>query len=139
MPTNLTRRGILKALGIGAAALAAEPILEPARKLWFVPSNAPVGSRIERLDRVTARTWSLKLDVPPDAPDDPKQAVLEALFKRCRSQKDLEDLRIAAKFAETLFVGKEREELIARLQGRVPGGIYWDHDYDTSVATVILT
>lgn len=41
----LTRRSFLTALGIGAAALAIE---EPVRKLWFVGSNAPVGSRIER-------------------------------------------------------------------------------------------
>jgi len=53
----LTRRGFLQALGIGAAAAAlpalpeTDPeLLEPRRKLWAVPSNAPVGSRIERVD-----------------------------------------------------------------------------------------
>jgi hypothetical protein len=40
-----TRRSILKAFGIGAAGLILE---EPIRKMWFVPSNAPVGSRIEQ-------------------------------------------------------------------------------------------
>lgn len=45
-----TRRGFLQALGIGAAAVAAETLVEPARKLWFVGSTAPVGSRIERVD-----------------------------------------------------------------------------------------
>jgi len=45
---SVTRRGILKALGLGAATLALEPILEPvAKKMWFVPSTAPVGLRIE--------------------------------------------------------------------------------------------
>jgi hypothetical protein len=48
---SVTRRGILKALGLGAATLALEPILEPvAKKMWFVPSTAPVGSRVERLE-----------------------------------------------------------------------------------------
>lgn len=76
MPTQLTRRGILKALGIGAAAAIIE---EPIRKLWFVPSTAPVGSRIEYLegygddlevpspgghiDRMVARQWALKLEL----------------------------------------------------------------------------
>lgn len=45
----LGRRGFLKALGIGATAIAAEELLEPVRKIWVVPSNAPVGSRIERV------------------------------------------------------------------------------------------
>ena len=42
----MNRRDFLKALGIGTAALA----IEPARKMWFVPSTAPVGSRVERLE-----------------------------------------------------------------------------------------
>jgi len=51
MAAQLTRRSILKALGIGTAALALEPILEPvAKKMWFVPGTAPVGSRIERIE-----------------------------------------------------------------------------------------
>jgi hypothetical protein len=44
----LTRRTFLAALGIGAAAVAIE---EPVRRMWFVPSSAPVGSRVERLTR----------------------------------------------------------------------------------------
>jgi hypothetical protein len=41
----MNRRGFLTALGIGATAVA----IEPVRKLWFVGSNAPVGSRGERV------------------------------------------------------------------------------------------
>lgn len=44
MTIETTRRGFLKFLGIGAASAIIE---EPVRKLWFVGSNAPVGSRIE--------------------------------------------------------------------------------------------
>lgn len=44
MTIETTRRGFLKFLGIGAAAAIIE---EPVRKLWFVGSNAPVGSRVE--------------------------------------------------------------------------------------------
>lgn len=44
----LSRRGFLGLLGLGAAGVAADQLIEPVRKLWFVPSNAPVGSRIER-------------------------------------------------------------------------------------------
>lgn len=40
---SLSRRGFLKAMGVGAAAV----VIAPAPKLFFVPSNAPVGSRIE--------------------------------------------------------------------------------------------
>lgn len=50
-----TRRSILQALGIGTAALISEPLTQlteltqPRKKLWFVPSTAPVSSRIERV------------------------------------------------------------------------------------------
>jgi len=44
----LTRRGVLGLLGLGSAGVAAEQLIEPVRKLWFVASNAPVGSRVER-------------------------------------------------------------------------------------------
>jgi hypothetical protein len=43
----LTRRRFLTALGLGAAAAAVPAVLAPERKLWFVPSNAPVGGRVE--------------------------------------------------------------------------------------------
>lgn len=46
----LNRRDFLKALGIGAAAVAAPVLVEPVRKLWFVGSTAPVGSRVERVE-----------------------------------------------------------------------------------------
>jgi hypothetical protein len=111
MTTNITRRGILKALGIGSLALAAEPILEPARKLWFVGSNAPVGSRIERLDAATARAWSLKLNI---------------------SEEDLEDsrfdelIRAAREMKKTMYAQLERDmarELRSQhLYGQAAGG-----------------
>lgn len=41
----MNRRDFLRLFGLSAAGLA----IEPVRKLWFVPSNAPVGSRVERL------------------------------------------------------------------------------------------
>jgi hypothetical protein len=43
---NTTRRGFLKLLGLGAAATAAGvllPEVEPVRRYWAVPRNAPVG------------------------------------------------------------------------------------------------
>lgn len=46
MTIETTRRSFMKYLGVGAAAAIIE---EPVRKLWFVGSNAPVGSRIERV------------------------------------------------------------------------------------------
>jgi len=99
MTTQLTRRGILKALGIGTLALAAEPILEPARKLWFVSSNAPVGSRIEQpvweppfvieeevgseaIDRYIARTWSLKLQITEEDLYDPREDEIKNAAQR---------------------------------------------------------
>lgn len=45
----LTRRRFLSFLGAGIATAATPAIVEPVRKLFFVPSNAPVGSRVERL------------------------------------------------------------------------------------------
>lgn len=59
----LNRRDFLRAMGVGALTAAAPALIEPERKLWFVGSNAPVGSRVERLDRVTAREWALKIDI----------------------------------------------------------------------------
>lgn len=50
----MNRRDFLKALGIGTAALA----IEPARKMWFVPSTAPVGSRVERFNGWELRALS---------------------------------------------------------------------------------
>jgi hypothetical protein len=47
----MNRRDFLRLVGIGAAAVA----IEPARKLWFVGSNAPVGSRVERVNAAIAR------------------------------------------------------------------------------------
>src|SRR5690349_3524999 len=62
----MNRRDFLKALGVGAAAVVIE---EPVRKLWFVGSNAPVGSRIERVDYnfpVMARSpWGHTYGGPP--------------------------------------------------------------------------
>lgn len=45
----MNRRDFLRLMGLGAAA----PLLvEPVRRMWFVPSSAPVGSRVERLEGV---------------------------------------------------------------------------------------
>lgn len=55
----MNRRGFLKALGIGALAAAAPELIEPVRKLWFVPSSAPVGSRVERLELGYDPTWDI--------------------------------------------------------------------------------
>jgi len=72
----LNRRDFLKVLGIGVLGTAAPVILEPERKMWFVPSSAPVGSRVERLtaERTFAglvprdgETWS-NVAGPPVAP-----------------------------------------------------------------------
>ena len=103
MTTHLTRRGILKALGIGTLALAAEPILEPARKLWFVSSNAPVGSRIERAEGYqigdSIDRWSA------------------TSFAECScSQADLDALRVAARRAEFVFTEAERSAILVALQ-----------------------
>lgn len=118
MTTHLTRRGILKALGIGAAALALEPILEPQKKLWFVPSSAPVGSRIETLgtpalDRYIARTFKLQLDLAEEEDRDFREDLLRKLWHKVRSQKDLDTLRAAARTVETLYHGAEREKFMA--------------------------
>jgi len=99
----LTRRGILKALGIGAAALAAEPILEPARKLWFVGSNAPVGSRIERVDPEVSYvlgTYALKLQLAQE--DLERQELLNKLWTKVRSQEDLDLVRQTSRLVEAL-------------------------------------
>lgn len=44
----LTRRHVLGLLGAGAASAALPAALAPERRIWQVPSNAPVGSRLER-------------------------------------------------------------------------------------------
>jgi hypothetical protein len=106
MTTTITRRGILKALGIGAAVVAAEPMLstlEPVRKLWFVGSNAPVGSRIERVDPEVSYvlgTYALKLQLAQE--DLERQELLNKLWTKVRSQEDLDTLRLAARLAEAL-------------------------------------
>ncbi len=45
----ITRRSFLRALGIGAAAVAAPAILMPERRIWQVSMNAPV--------RCASRDW----------------------------------------------------------------------------------
>jgi hypothetical protein len=101
MTTQLTRRSILKALGIGTAALALEPILEPvAKKIWFVPSTAPVGSRIEAwptnsLDRYVARTFQLSLEIAEE--DDPR---FNDILRAARAQKRAIWLQQERDFAE---------------------------------------
>lgn len=49
---TITRRRFLSFLGAGIATAATPAIVEPVRKLFFVPSNAPVGSRVERFEGV---------------------------------------------------------------------------------------
>jgi hypothetical protein len=47
---SMNRRDFLKLIGIGSAVAAVpELIAEPVRRIWQVSSNAPVGSRIERV------------------------------------------------------------------------------------------
>lgn len=64
----MNRREFLKAMGLGGLALVAPEIIEPERKLWFVPSNAPVGSRVERLGLGYNPAWDIgygdDLEVP---------------------------------------------------------------------------
>lgn len=49
----MNRRDFLRGLLASGIATAATPaIVEPVRKLFFVPSNAPVGSRVERFEGV---------------------------------------------------------------------------------------
>src|SRR5262245_48492973 len=44
----MNRRDFLKLISLTTAAVAAAPLIEePRRKLCFVPSSAPVGSRVE--------------------------------------------------------------------------------------------
>lgn len=50
----MNRRDFLKLLGVGAAAALIE---EPVRKMWFVPSTAPVGSRVERVDPMSDHVY----------------------------------------------------------------------------------
>ena len=61
-----SRRRFLSLLGLGTAAAAVPAIATPfVRRVWAVPSNAPVGSRVELVDtgrleplRITAETWA---------------------------------------------------------------------------------
>jgi hypothetical protein len=56
----MNRRDFLKGLGLGALYAAAPAILAPPeKKMWFVPSSAPVGSRVERLSE---RLWCQQID-----------------------------------------------------------------------------
>lgn len=68
----MNRRDFLRALGLGAVAVAAEPLVEPVRRMWFVPSTAPVGSRVERL-----YGWD-----PGFGPDSTKRVVVDAFTGR---------------------------------------------------------
>jgi len=43
----MRRRDFLRALGLGTVAAAAPAVLTPERRMWFVPSSAPVGSGLE--------------------------------------------------------------------------------------------
>jgi len=121
----MNRRNFLKAMGLGAAALWVE---EPVRKLWFVSSNAPVGSRIETpaFDRWVARSFALKLQIAEEDETDRNQ-LLNQLWTRVRSQEDLDVLRRAANIVQTRFTGPDRDALMAeytaglRAQGRYMG------------------
>lgn len=103
---SVTRRGILKALGIGAAAALIE---EPVRKLWFVGSNAPVGSRIERpssifSDPVIGRGYREALDEIADQGAYDLEALREQLFRKINSQEALDEVRRAVAIADGLPV-----------------------------------
>jgi hypothetical protein len=45
MTIATTRRRFLSLLGLGAAAVGAEAVAEPVRRIWQVGRNAPVGER----------------------------------------------------------------------------------------------
>lgn len=61
----LTRRRFISFLGAGIATAATPAIVEPVRKLWFVPSSAPVGSRVDDIAwaRSFAGRWQTAADM----------------------------------------------------------------------------
>jgi hypothetical protein len=139
MTTQLTRRSLLSALGLGTAAL----IVEPVTKMWFVPSNAPVGSRIERPEFVG---YHISL-----ADNDIERAELRRILTsaRIRSQAELDALRVAARRAEFVFTEPERADLLVELQNAIrarsrasrlwdPSEEYEADHYNNSAGTIVL-
>jgi hypothetical protein len=65
----MRRRDFLRVLGLGAAAVATPVVLVPERHVWAVPSNAPVGSRLEQpalFGRNGERWYGLEAWLPDD-------------------------------------------------------------------------
>ena len=79
----MLRRDFLRIFGAAIATAAVPAIVEPARKLWFVPSNTPVGSRVEQPSWVDGNgrarfdfypEWDLTDLANPDGHDDAADA-----------------------------------------------------------------